>query len=88
MLGERSTVPVVCQHLEVTEQTYYRRHNEPRRIKVDDAKRSKNLKERILAQERLMPTKPFTSDATVRDLECLAIINGTPTCIRIDKVQK
>jgi transposase-like protein len=43
MLGEGSTVVVVCKHLEVTEQTYYRWRNQYGGMKADDAKRLKEL---------------------------------------------
>ena len=43
MMGEGSTVVVVCKHLEVTEQTYYRWRNQYGGMKADDAKRLKEL---------------------------------------------
>ena len=43
MLGEGFTVVVVCKHLEVTEQTYYRWRNQYGGMKADDAKRLKEL---------------------------------------------
>ncbi len=43
LLGEGSSMAEVCKHLEVTEQTYYRWHNQHGGMKADDAKRLKEL---------------------------------------------
>lgn len=43
LLGEGMAVVEVCQHLEVTAQTYYRWRNQDGGMKADDAKRLKEL---------------------------------------------
>ena len=68
MLGEGSTVVVVCKHLEVTEQTYYRWRNQYGGMKADDAKR---LMELEWGNSRL---KKIVADQTL-DIDMLKEVN-------------
>ena len=54
MLGQGSMVASVCKHLEVSEQTFYRWRSEYGGMKVDQAKRFKELEKENARLKRLV----------------------------------
>jgi ribosomal protein S28E/S33 len=60
MLGEGSMVVVACKHLEITEQTYHRWRNQYGGMKVDDAKRLKELERENSRLKKIVAIKPST----------------------------
>lgn len=54
MLNEGKDVADVCRELQVSEQTYYRWRNQFGGMKVDDAKRLKDLEQENAALKRLL----------------------------------
>jgi transposase len=54
MLGEGRDVADVCRELQVSEQTYYRWHNQFGGLKADDATRLKDLEKENSTLKRLL----------------------------------
>lgn len=54
LLGQGSTVPAACKKLEVSEQTYYRWRQEYGGMKVDQAKKLKDLEKENARLKKLV----------------------------------
>ena len=59
-------VPQVCRKLEVTEQTYYRRRKEYGGLRMDQAKRLKDLDRRMLGSRSCRRRRSWTRQSCVR----------------------
>jgi putative transposase len=57
LLGEGADVAEVARHLEVSEQTYHRWRNQYGGMKVDDAKRLRELERENAALKRIVADK-------------------------------
>jgi transposase-like protein len=62
LLGEGVPLVEVCNHLEVTEQTYYRWRNQYGGMKADDAKRLKELEKENARLKRLVADQALDID--------------------------
>lgn len=62
LLGEGTALVEVCQHLEVTEQTYYRWRNQDGGMKADDAKRLKELAKENARLKRIVADQALDID--------------------------
>ena len=62
LLGEGMAVVEVCQHLEVTAQTYYRWRNQDGGMKADDAKRLKELAKQNARLRRIVAGQALDID--------------------------
>jgi putative transposase len=63
MLGEGAEVADVARHLEVTEATYHRWRNQYGGMKVDDAKRLRELERENTRLKRIVADKDLEIDA-------------------------
>jgi transposase-like protein len=63
LLGEGAELADVARHLEVSEQTYHRWRNQFGGMKVDDAKRLKDLERENARLKRIVADKELEIDA-------------------------
>ncbi len=63
LLGEGAEVAAVARHLEVSEQTYHRWRNQFGGMKVDDAKRLRDLERENSRLKRIVADKELEIDA-------------------------
>ena len=63
LLAEKKTIPEVAKHLEISEQTYHRWRNRYGGLKVDDAKRLKELTSENARLKRIVADKELEIDA-------------------------
>jgi transposase-like protein len=63
LFGEGESVEAVCRALEVSEQTYYRWHNQYGGLKADDAKRLKELERENSTLKRIVADKELENVA-------------------------
>ena len=62
LLGEGVSLVVVCKHLEVTEQAYYRWRNQYGGMKADDVKRLRELEKENTRLKRIVADQALDID--------------------------
>ena len=62
LLGEGMPLVEVCKHLEVTEQTYYRRRYQYGGMKADEAKRLEELEKENVRRKGIVPDQALYID--------------------------